>query len=173
MEPAKGIEPPTYGLRNRVPTVHPVRNKAFSIGYGAPHSGTSIQFVHHYAPYYAPHASHRCRTSPESSFCGSIRSPVMTDYLDEVAGNVGKTGSPAGRGLSCVRSTTSDIGFDNWFPSNFDCRKKPICRSFCIKCCRQHLMREIRQSASKRRVKACWDSIGYPGQRFGRKRTRT
>jgi len=99
--------------------------------------------------------------------------PVMTDYLDEVAGYVGKTGSPAGRGLSCVRSTTSDIGFDNWFPSNFDCRKKPICRSFCIKCCRQHLMREIRQSASKRRVKACWDSIGYPGQRFGRKRTRT
>jgi len=57
--------------------------------------------------------------------------PVMTDYLDEVAGYVGKTGSPAGGGLSCVRSTTSDIGFDSWFPSNFDRRKKTTCRSFC------------------------------------------
>jgi hypothetical protein len=55
-----GFEPSAYGLGIRVPTVHPVRDNAFSIGYDAPHSDASMQFVHQYAPYSAPRDSPTC-----------------------------------------------------------------------------------------------------------------
>src|SRR5437667_8595551 len=48
------FELPTHGLGNRGPTVLPVRNNPFSVGYDTSHSAPSLQFVHQYAPHYAP-----------------------------------------------------------------------------------------------------------------------
>lgn len=51
----EGFEPPTHGLGNHGPTVLPVRNNRFSVGYDSSHSGPRVQFVHQYAPFHAPH----------------------------------------------------------------------------------------------------------------------
>src|SRR3989442_759249 len=54
LEPAKGIEPPTYGLRNHSRPVPPVWNPLFSIGSSTPHSGHIGQLGHEHAPENAP-----------------------------------------------------------------------------------------------------------------------
>jgi hypothetical protein len=64
MEPAKGIEPPTYGLRNHSRPVPPVRNTVFSIGCHAPHADNIPQFGQEYAPQNAPHPSIGFRDDP-------------------------------------------------------------------------------------------------------------
>jgi hypothetical protein len=51
----EGFEPPTHGLGNHDRTVLPVRNNAFAVGYDTSHSAPRPQFVHQYAPNYAPH----------------------------------------------------------------------------------------------------------------------
>ncbi len=56
MAGVEGLEPPTLGLENQSPTVHPIRIHDFSLRYSASHSDRSPQFGHEYAPHYAPRA---------------------------------------------------------------------------------------------------------------------
>lgn len=56
MAGVEGLEPPTLGLENQSPTVHPVRIHDFSLGYSGSYSDSSPQSGHEYAPHYAPRA---------------------------------------------------------------------------------------------------------------------
>jgi len=47
----EGFEPPAYGSGNHGPTVLPVRNSAFAVGYDTPRLAPSPQFVHQCAPH--------------------------------------------------------------------------------------------------------------------------
>jgi Plasmid encoded RepA protein len=79
MEPAKGIEPPTYGLRNHSSTVLPVRNRLFPVGSDVSHSGPITQVGHEYAPQNAPRNSSAFvdKTSPDhfEELCGRFYRP--------------------------------------------------------------------------------------------------
>jgi len=59
----EGFEPPTHGLGNPCPTVHPVRIHNLSVGYSNPHSDPRPPFGHEYAPHNAP----RIQTAPPKS----------------------------------------------------------------------------------------------------------
>jgi hypothetical protein len=50
----EGFEPPTHGLGNPYPTVHPVRIYDFSVGYSGSHSDPRLLFGHNNAPHDAP-----------------------------------------------------------------------------------------------------------------------
>jgi hypothetical protein len=52
----EGFEPPTRGLGNHSPTVHPVRAHEISVGYSGSNSDPRLPFGHDNAPHDAPRA---------------------------------------------------------------------------------------------------------------------
>ncbi len=69
------FELPTHGLGNRVRPVHPVWNRAFSIGYSALHSDQKLQFGQEYAPQYAPLKSDGLSNQSNGFYCPICDSP--------------------------------------------------------------------------------------------------